>query len=205
MDTQDLQKKLMPEYRSKNPLVRKLFWSRIHKAISSADIKTGFKILDVGCGGGQLLMEISRRYKGVELHGIDVKPEYIEGLKIENCTIKVEDVRSLDFKNKYFDVVFALDTLEHIKHLKKPITEIKRVLKSNGKFIVSAPTETFLFKIGRLLTKGKFSEKDALCSPHYHNAYTLIDLFKKEKLRIIEEINLPEFPVFIKVLKLSKQ
>ncbi len=63
--------------------------------------------------------------------GIDIRPG--EGVD------KVASVYALPYPDNHFDNVLCITVLEHLIEPQKAITEMKRVLKKNGKIIVSAP------------------------------------------------------------------
>lgn len=96
------------------------------------------RILDIGCGQGFNAHCLSKHNDVV---GIDISAEDIAIAKkrYPNVDYKIMDMASLEFKNNYFDRIYALDTLEHIDNLEKVITEVKRVLKPGGEFIVNIP------------------------------------------------------------------
>lgn len=52
---------------------------------------------------------------------------------------KKEDVLNMSFRDNSFDIVLSNHILEHIKNEKKFFEEIMRVLKPNGKLILSVP------------------------------------------------------------------
>ena len=87
-------------------------------------------VLDIGCAGG-LLVHAFRRI-GVLCYGIDIHPS-------GDGTIKA-DARSLPFKDCVFDLVTAIEVLEHIKDYDVVISEINRVLKPNGFVFITTPT-----------------------------------------------------------------
>lgn len=194
---------IVPEYSSSFFLVKNLFWNRINYSISFGNIDNNKKILDVGCGIGYLLKAIRKKNEECELNGIDFNIN-VKSLSISNCKIKIEDVKKLSFENNYFDIVYALDVLEHIKEVEMAIKEIKRVLKPNGKLIITGPTESFFYKFCRFLIKGTFSEeKGPGTGIHYHTIYTLDKKIMKCNFLKENKINLPKyFPfVLIKVIK----
>jgi len=87
------------------------------------------KALDVGCGNNELIIEYRKRgNKGI---GVDVFP--FEGV---DMTLNTE---KLPFKKEEFDCITLLATLNHIPKQKrmKVIKEINRVLKKNGKLIIT--------------------------------------------------------------------
>lgn len=102
-------------------------------------LKKSKKILDVGCGSGELTEEIINQYKNSNVIGCDLYP------RIANC-IKC-NAEKLTFKNNYFDNVFMFDVLEHLKSPQKAIGEIKRVLKTKGVFHLVVPLEKNIFGI----------------------------------------------------------
>lgn len=51
------------------------------------------------------------------------------------------DGTKLGFKNSTFDVVCSFETIEHIENYKGFLSEIQRVLKPEGLFIVSTPSK----------------------------------------------------------------
>jgi len=51
----------------------------------------------------------------------------------------VIDGTNLNFKDSSFDVIISFETIEHIKHYDKFLSELKRVLKPNGVLIMSTP------------------------------------------------------------------
>lgn len=74
-------------------------------------------VLEVGCGFGDLLMEILK-HGPKELFGVDGSKEnialarqYLEGMNVD---LSVANARSLPFPEKSFDVVFVMFELQHI-------------------------------------------------------------------------------------------
>ncbi|MDP3996370.1 MAG: methyltransferase domain-containing protein [bacterium] len=104
------------------------------------------KILDFGCGSGILVEELSS--EGYKAFGVDVSREAIrfgnsEGIK----NIKVMASDKIDFPDNVFDVVTALDVLEHLENEKLSMKEIERVLKPGGVLIVMVPAYMFLWGV----------------------------------------------------------
>jgi len=92
-------------------------------------IKSG-KFLDLACGNCQLLDYA--KSKGCEVVGIDINPQ-------RNEIIKHNLNNPLPFQNELFDIVACIDSLEHVKNVSQVFTEVYRVLKSGGIFIVTVP------------------------------------------------------------------
>jgi SAM-dependent methyltransferase len=116
-----------------------------HFARASIDENDGRKrILDVGCCGSKLPVELAKR--GHEVFGLDVGT-YPDA---ETFTFVQGDIGEMPFDNDSFDVVTAVSTIEHIglgrygdpiapEGDTKAVEEITRVLKQGGQLIVTIP------------------------------------------------------------------
>lgn len=109
------------------------------------------KILEIGCGQGFNCFIYSKKSK-TKVYGVDFSKEDIRIAKSRYPSIefKLMNAEKMKFKKNTFDVVYALDVLEHVDKLDKVIKEVNRVLKKNGKFIVNVPhpkSEEWLLKI----------------------------------------------------------
>ncbi len=101
------------------------------------------KVLDVGCGTGNLAIELAKQGKTV--FGIDNSKNMLIQIKnkLQNMDIKValsrEDAAKLRFKDNFFDAVCCINVLFNFKNPEPVIKEAYRVLAKNGIFIVSGP------------------------------------------------------------------
>ena len=106
-------------------------------------------------------------------------------------------------KDNFFDIIFALSTLEHIKDLKSAIKEISRVLKPNGFVVISSPTESSFYRFCRFLLFGVFEKNVKRNEPgfrgeidfHFQNAYEIEKKFQESGFTKILQKSLPGFPV----------
>jgi len=122
-------------------------WAPVGKAmIAHYGIKPGDKILDVGCGKGFQLYELTQLCPGVEAYGIDVSAYAIGNAKEEvKGRLQVGSATSLPYADGEFDFVFSINTLHnlHCYDLDKALREIERVGKKNKYICVeSYRTET---------------------------------------------------------------
>ncbi|WP_024962503.1 class I SAM-dependent methyltransferase [Campylobacter ureolyticus] len=99
-------------------------------------------ILDIGCGGGQNLLNLSIKFKNSTLFGIDHSPTSIN-LSSQTCKdikkrvfLEVSDVHKMSFSDNKFNLITAFETLYFWKNLDIAFNEIKRVLKKDGKFMI---------------------------------------------------------------------
>jgi len=167
--------KIVPEYDSKNPLIKYLFFSRLKSALSLSDDfiidEKESNVADFGCGDCLLLKNIEDKFKNIKTYGVDILPEILKYKKSLRADIKIADLKNTGFDADFFDAIFCLDTLEHFEDLSDPIGEISRVLRKDGILVVSLPTENLVYKLGRFFLKGTFSSKTGpSSSPHFHNA-----------------------------------
>lgn len=140
-------------FESKNPILRYIEKMRLKRIIKYADIKKNYKVLDLGCGEGFLL---SIMPKAKEKIGLDISNEAIKKAKeILKNKPKIKclkgDAHNTKFKSKYFDVITCSEMLEHVPYPKKVISEMHRILKDDGKVVISVPDERKIQSIMKIL------------------------------------------------------
>lgn len=95
------------------------------------------KVLDVGCGAGFLSNALAR--ESLQVCGVDLSEDSLKVAAKHDSTLSVHyqtaNAYQLPFANESFDVVTALDFLEHVDRPANAIKEFSRVLKPNGLFI----------------------------------------------------------------------
>ncbi len=104
------------------------------------------RVLDIGCGAGILTNALSKA--GHEVFGIDLSMQSIEVAKKHDVTKKVvysqANGYSLPYPDKMFEVVCAMDLLEHVEEPALVISEASRVLKKEGLFFFHTFNRNFL-------------------------------------------------------------
>lgn len=109
--------------------------------ISEILIRLGGNILDIGMGNAFLEQRLSKS-KNIKLYGMDISSYVINKAKKEfEGEYKIGDIKSIPFKTNLFDVVVALDVLEHIpsSQILAAYDEIVRVSKKKSKIVISVP------------------------------------------------------------------
>ena len=167
---------IVPEYNSRNPLVRWIFLERLEICVRLArlDAPAPLKLLDLGCGEGRMLRLLRAADARHEVTGMDYNANVLQ-IDIPGVKMAQADLTdSASLPAEAFDRIFCLDMLEHLKEVEEPIRTLKKSLKPGGLLILSAPAENAFHKFCRLLLKGKFSKnEDNDHSPHYHSGATL--------------------------------
>ncbi|MGN6387012.1 MAG: class I SAM-dependent methyltransferase [Verrucomicrobiota bacterium] len=106
--------------------------------------RAGDKVLDVGCGAGQVVARLTEA--GYEAHGVDVSEPSIERAKKFCPRCQVYDGTRLPYPDDFFESAGALNVLEHVENPEAFITELVRVVAPNGRVVISSPN--FLRAIG---------------------------------------------------------
>ncbi|TSC63540.1 MAG: putative methyltransferase [Microgenomates group bacterium Gr01-1014_93] len=133
----------------KNNLFQKYWhWRRFREVLKMVNSVDG-PILDIGCHSGTFTEKILKKIGTREVYGIDISESAIKKIskRIPYGHFEVADAASLPFKNDFFDLAVCLEVLEHVDNPQKVISEIKRVLKKDGKVVMLVPADNKLFKI----------------------------------------------------------
>ena len=118
------------------------YWTNVVKDICNYyKLKSGDKILDVGCGKGFMLYDFLKYNNELDVYGID-----ISNYAITNCVeylkekLKVGNATSLPYPENYFDLVISINTLHNLEDNKiiKAFNQIQKVTKKNSYIIVDA-------------------------------------------------------------------
>jgi SAM-dependent methyltransferase len=96
-------------------------------------VKSGEKILDLGCGDGQLTKRIAAT--GADVLGVDASPEMVRAARDRGVVADVGDAEQLSYADKTFDAVFSNAALHWVRNQDAMIAEIDRVLKPGGRFV----------------------------------------------------------------------
>ncbi len=131
------------KYGSTNPVVRRLmagFERTLDELFTAA---TPESVLDVGCGEGVLTTQWADRLDGGRVVGIDLEDEKLaaewEQRRRANLEFQAVDGRELPFADGEFDLVAAIEALEHITDPERSVAEMARVAR--GHLLVSVPRE----------------------------------------------------------------
>ena len=99
------------------------------------------RILEIGCGIGYLLCQLSGM--GLKVSGIDFSKQAVEHCKNKKLDVVCGNSRNLPWRSNYFDFVCSMGALEHYTYdvfdLLETFKEIHRVLKPGGIFAFFVP------------------------------------------------------------------
>lgn len=128
------------------------WWHRGRRRIIESfvwDICKNFKhrprILDVGCGTGGNLNVLA---KFGDAEGVDVSDDALEFCRQRGLVnVRQGAAEALPYENGTFDLVTALDVVEHIDDDLAGLREFRRVLKPDGRILLFVPTFMFLWGV----------------------------------------------------------
>lgn len=91
------------------------------------------RILELGCGNGTLLQEISRRYPHCKLWGVEFSPELTalaQSRNLPNCQVDVGDMRLLDSYPKQVDMIITERSLINLASWDQQRTALGHMMKT---------------------------------------------------------------------------
>jgi len=95
-------------------------------------------ILDIGCGDGRSVDLFRKKIPSMEWLGLDLEssPEVASRTRAD-CNFRFYNGTDIPFDDQQFDIVFANQVFEHVRHPEVVLREINRVLVNNGIFFGS--------------------------------------------------------------------
>jgi SAM-dependent methyltransferase len=119
----------------------RIAYEHYHRYFLAKRVASGKSVLDIGCGegyGSNLLAEVASR-----VVGIDLSPQAIEHARTRyqqpNLNFEVADCRKTGFPDAGFDLIVCFEMIEHIEEHHQLLSEVKRLLRPGGCFVVSSP------------------------------------------------------------------
>lgn len=103
--------------------------------IAAAGIGRGARVLDVGCGGGELLL--AARDAGAQVTGVDPASGMRERARSRGLDVRDADAAHLPFVDGTFDVVTAVNALQFADDTTAALREFARVLAPGGRIAVA--------------------------------------------------------------------
>jgi len=130
-------------YNHPNRIFRYIECKRISVLLGFADINENDKVLEIGCGIGNILERIKKGH----LYGVDISEVQIERAKKRlgsGVNLTKAPGESLPFEDKFFDKIICTEVFEHVLEPQLIINEMKRVLKDGGIISLSIPNEKLI-------------------------------------------------------------
>ncbi len=127
-----------------------LSWAHAARYRFVRELVKGRKVLDAGSGAGYGTSYLAQYCK--EAVGVDVSPEAVEFARscyqMPNLSYHVMDCTALEFPAGTFDLACSFEVIEHLQNPSQFLSEIQRVLKPGGTFVVSTPNTESRFPSG---------------------------------------------------------
>jgi SAM-dependent methyltransferase len=142
----------------KNALVRRMFYKAlgvlflrewyVKRAVRDLNIegKDGVEILDAGAGFGQYAYYCAQRFPTARILGLEINPDHVSDgngfrakMRMDHLRFEVADITKITCRDR-FDVVLAVDVLEHIEDDEDLLLRFFTALKPEGRVILSTPS-----------------------------------------------------------------
>jgi 2-polyprenyl-3-methyl-5-hydroxy-6-metoxy-1,4-benzoquinol methylase len=176
-------------------------WQQIEHGLEPPDFATrlrflrdhvaaGEKVLDVGCGEGRFAAELTR--EGAAVVGVDVAEEPLRRARElhPQLDLRVVDGEGpWDIPDASFDVVWAGEVIEHVLDTARWLSEVRRVLRSGGRLLLSTPAHGRLAMLRLALSRRALAE-------HFDPRGEHLRFYSRDSLReLLEDFRFQEVEV----------
>jgi SAM-dependent methyltransferase len=109
------------------------------------NLADGFRVLEVGCGTGNVLRVLEQVCARGDVIGLDLHPQ---GLRLARqrtrCPLVAADIHQLPFRDP-FDVVGMFDVLEHLPDDRRVLIDLRKALTAEGRLLLTVPAHAWLW------------------------------------------------------------
>ncbi|WP_157014691.1 glycosyltransferase [Mesorhizobium xinjiangense] len=142
----------------------------IHRYLLACQLVKDKSVLDIACGEGYGSAILARH--AIQVFGVDISSEAVDHARGKYSEAGIEfnvgSCSSIPLENNSVDVVVSFETIEHHDEHEQMMSEIKRVLRTDGVLIVSSPD------------KLEYSEKSG-----YSNPFHVKELYKRDFFELL--------------------
>jgi ubiquinone/menaquinone biosynthesis C-methylase UbiE len=132
-----------PKYEAGNPVVRRLLERFLGRVDETAAGLAPRSVLDVGCGEGVVTERLARRLAPASVLGVDADNARLEQewneRRASNLSFQIGSAYELPFTEGSFDLVCAIEVLEHLERPEDALAEMARV--ASRALLLSVPNE----------------------------------------------------------------
>jgi ubiquinone/menaquinone biosynthesis C-methylase UbiE len=121
--------------------------STTRETMSRLQIQPTDRVLDVGCGTGELLTRLAAKYPAAQLAGLDPVPEMLNVAKSKlsvDVDFRVGWANELPWPDDSFDAVVSCNMFHYITHPVAAIREMERVLRPGGQIVITDWCDDYL-------------------------------------------------------------
>lgn len=141
------------KYATSNPIERRMmagFLTRLDRCVEGLAPRS---LLEVGVGEGEILTRMMQRFPSAQASGIDLHDErLLAEWATRGLPATVGDATAIDAADGAFDLVLAIEVLEHIPSPERAVRELARVCR--GHVVLSVPFEP-IWRIGNM-ARGRY-------------------------------------------------
>jgi tocopherol O-methyltransferase len=136
----------------------------VDRLLEWGQVTSPTRVLDVGCGVGGSSRHIARKYPGARVTGVTLSPVQCAHAKerseraglSDRTNFEVADALNLPFEDNTFDLLWSMESGEHMPNKEKWLAECQRVLKPGGRMLMA----TWTHKATEALVCGHASNPD---------------------------------------------
>lgn len=141
------------KYSSSNPIERRLMGGFFRSLDACLPDAAPSRVLEVGMGEAEIASRVRQRYPDADIVGIDLPdPELAAAWGEHDIPGAFADIARLPFPDGSFDLVLAIEVLEHVPDPAAALRELDRV--GRGSFVLSVPREP-IWRVANM-ARGKY-------------------------------------------------
>jgi 2-polyprenyl-3-methyl-5-hydroxy-6-metoxy-1,4-benzoquinol methylase len=131
------------KYEASNPIVSRLLERFLRRLDDAAQSIAAASVLDVGCGEGVVTERLARRLASAQVLGVDAADARLEEewqhRNADNLSFQAGSAYELPFPDGNFELVCAIEVLEHLERPCDALAEMSRV--ASHALLLSVPNE----------------------------------------------------------------
>ncbi len=119
------------------------------------------RLIDVGCGDGFFGAAVKARYPECETWGVELVADAARKAASQNDrVIRTPFENAHELPEAYFDVVTMNDVLEHMPWPEPALAMAKRILRPEGRLVLSLPNVQYLLNVLDLVKRNEWEYQD---------------------------------------------
>jgi 2-polyprenyl-3-methyl-5-hydroxy-6-metoxy-1,4-benzoquinol methylase len=119
------------------------------------------RLIDIGCGEGLFGAAVKARFPACETWGVELVSDAAEKAATRNDhVLKTSFEKPVELPTAHFDVVTMNDVLEHMTWPEPALANVKRILRPDGRLVLSLPNVRYYLNVRDLVFKNDWEYRD---------------------------------------------